>query len=578
MPTQVRSLSARPNGRLAMAVAVCLALAGCAGAPPPAAEGPDATASELGNFLAGRQAERERDFGSAARFTMAALEESPDNYDMLVRAETFLVADGQFDAAVDIARRTIRLAPSHPQSALILAIDHVRRGDFAAAEQQLQGQPLTAVNRIVLPLMNAWLNVGQNRPAAALNALRPILEVQGFRPLHEYHAALISDLTDRPDADGYYRRSVETEGVPPARLVEAAGNFYERQGRRDEARALYAKFIVEGRDSAAIGAALQRANAGAAATRLVPSATLGLAEALFNIAGALRQETTQTTAIIYGRLALALAPDLPVGLLFTADLLDAYGRRIEANELYRRIPVSSPLSWSARSRIAENLHTLGNTDEAMKMLEEMAAERPDRVEPLVSIGQILRSKDRYPDAVKVYDRALARIQTPEARHWSLFYARGIAYERSKQWPKAEADFLRALELQPEQPDVMNYLAYSWVDQGITERYVQARRMLERAVALRPTSGHIVDSLGWVLYRTGSYEEAATTLERAVELLPEDPVLLDHLGDAYWQVGRTNEAQFQWRRALQHKPEPDAKKDIERKLERGLATPVARRGS
>jgi Tfp pilus assembly protein PilF len=125
---------------------------------------------------------------------------------------------------------------------------------------------------------------------------------------------------------------------------------------------------------------------------------------------------------------------------------------------------------------------------------------------------------------------------------------------------------------------MNYLAYSWVDQGITHRYVQARRMLERAVALRPTSGHIVDSLGWVLYRTGAYEEAATTLERAVELLPEDPVLLDHLGDAYWQVGRANEARFQWLRALQHKPEPDAKKDIERKLERGLATPVARRGS
>jgi tetratricopeptide (TPR) repeat protein len=569
------------SSRALAAILVAATLAACgsdASRQTPVVDGP--LPSELGNFLAARQAERERDYGAAARFMLAALEESPDNYDMLVRAQTYLLADGQFGQAVEVSRRILRISPGHSQSALALAVDDARRGDFIAAEKQLEGQPLTAINRVVLPLVNAWIDAGQNRPAAALNMLRPILEIGSFRPLYEYHAALINDFAGRPDvAEDHYRKSLEIEGGAPARLVEAAGGYFERTGRRDEARALYAKFQTDTRDSATIGAALQRVAAGGPPPpRLVPDGRAGLAEALFNIAGALRQENNQLTALVYARLALVLAPDMPAGILLVADILDGAGRREPANAMYAKIPSSSPLAWSARVRMAENAHLLGRMDEAVKLLEAMAAERPDRTEPLISLGQVYRSKERYADAAKVYDRAIARVKTPEARHWSLFYARGIAHERSKQWPKAEADFLKALELQPEQPDVLNYLAYSWVDQGQTARYEQSRKMLERAVQLRPTSGHIVDSLGWVLYRTGFYQEAVEALERAVELVPEDPVLLDHLGDAYWQVGRVNEARFQWRRALQHKPEPDVKAEIEKKLERGLPRRTTRQGS
>ncbi len=562
------------------AAASLLLLAACAQKAPPPAEPPLAN-TELGNFLAARQAERERDYGAAAKFMLSALETDPDNYDMLVRAETFLVADGRFDDAVELAKRTLKIAPGHPQSALLVALSEAKKGNWGAAEAQLKDQPLAAINRIVLPLMNGWIEAAQNRPAAALNALRPILEVQGFRPLYEYHAALIEDFVGhREAAEDHYRKSLEIEGGAPARLVEAAGTFYERSGRRDEARSLYQKFQTDNRDSATISAALHRVSTGGAPPApLIQSATAGIAEALFNVAGALRQENNQPTALIYGRLALAMDPNMAVDMLLVADIFDGYAKREQANAMYARIPASSPLSWSARIRIAENLHTMGKTDEAAKVLEAMAAERPDRVEPLLALGQIFRAKERYADAVKVYDRALARIPQPyEARHWSLFYARGIALERSKQWPRAEADFKKALQLQPDQPDVLNYLAYSWVDQGLTQHYAEARSMLERAVALRPNSGHIVDSLCWVLYRTGFYSEAVEACERAVELVPEDPVLLDHLGDTYWQVGRADEARFQWRRALLHKPEPDVKAEIEKKLERGLPIRRARQGS
>lgn len=581
MPNRLsRTITCLSYGRRVAAAFLLLLVTACASAPATPPDSPVGR-SELGNFLSARQAERDRDYAAAARYMLAALEEDPDNYDMLVRAETFLVADGRFPEAVEISKRTLRVAPGHPQSSLLMALSEIQKGDFAAAEKWLQDQPLAAINRIVLPLMNGWIQAGQNRPAAALNALRPILEVNGFRPLYEYHAALIDDYGDRRDAaEDHYRKSLEIDGGAPARLIEAAGTYFERTDRRDEARTLYTKFQSDNRDSATIAAALQRVNAnGAPPPPLVPNPTVGIAEALFNVAGALRQENNQPTALVYGRLALALVPDMAVDVLLVADILDGYGRREQANEMYARIPKSSPLSWSSRIRIAENLHLMGKTDDAVKELEAMAAERPDRIEPLVALGQLLRAKERYAEAVKVYDRTLTRVPQPyDARYWALFYARGIALERSRQWPRAEADFLKALELQPDQPDVLNYLAYSWVDQGLTQHYAQSRAMLERAVALRPNSGHIVDSLCWVLYRTGFYVEAVEACERAVELVPEDPVLLDHLGDTYWQVGRAEEARYQWRRALQHKPEPEVKAEIERKLVRGLPLRPARQGS
>jgi Flp pilus assembly protein TadD len=158
--------------------------------------------------------------------------------------------------------------------------------------------------------------------------------------------------------------------------------------------------------------------------------------------------------------------------------------------------------------------------------------------------------------------------------WSLFYSRGIALERSGQWKRAEADLLHALELKPDQPLVLNYLGYSWIDRG--ENLERGLKMVEKAVELRPEDGYIVDSLGWAHYRLGDYPNAVQYLEKAIELVPEDPTINDHLGDAYWQNGRSIEARYQWRRALQFGPQEDEVKPIEAKLESGLA-PAARAG-
>ncbi|MFM7343753.1 MAG: tetratricopeptide repeat protein, partial [Tagaea sp.] len=358
----------------------------------------------------------------------------------------------------------------------------------------------------------------------------------------------------------------------PPRLIEVVGGFLERRGRTAEARQLYQRYRQANPESPVVRAGLARTLVGAPAAAPppfpAPDAKRGAADALFNLAGLFRQEATMANALAFGRLGLHLDPDSALGLLTVAEILDQTGQRDAADALFARVPADSPFAYVAQLRQAENHQERGELPAALAALERLARAHPDRIDALTTMGNFLRVAERFPESAAAYGRALERIgAAPERRHWTVFYARGIAFERAKNWPEAERHFKRALELQPEQPDVLNYLAYTWVDRN--ENLVEAERMLRRAVEQRPNSGHIVDSLGWAFFRLGRYEEAVPLLERAVELLPEDPVILDHLGDGYWRVGRRREAEFQWQRALRNKPEADLKIEIEKKLRQGM---------
>ena len=321
-------------------------------------------------------------------------------------------------------------------------------------------------------------------------------------------------------------------------------------------------------NSVVLDPALDRLAKGTKALPLVASARDGMAEALLNIGGTLSGGNTGELAMICGRLALYLKPDLGLARMLVAGVLESDGREADANAQYDKVPHDSPLSWLARLRKAANLDAMDQTDMAITELKTMAAEKPERVDALINLGDLLRVHKRFDEAVTAYDQAVARIGKLTPRYWSLLYSRGIALERSNHWDRAEKDLQEALKLNPDQPYVLNYLGYSWVDKG--EHMNRAREMIEKAVELRPTDGYIVDSLGWLYYRTGRYKDAVDQLERAVELKPEDPVINDHLGDAYWRAGRTAEARYQWQRALGLEPDTDLASALRAKLVKGLA--------
>jgi tetratricopeptide (TPR) repeat protein len=515
----------------------------------------------------------QRDAEKAIAYYRQALKEDPDNGDLMLRAAVVMVSEGQVAEALPLARRLAEIGGDNSVIDYVLAVEDIRTGQFAAAEKRLAGMPDNGINHYVIPMLRAWAQVGRGDADGALVTLAGMKTGDGPNPLFDLHVALIDDFAGRTkDSGDAFRRAVAGEGGSAFRAIELYGAFLERSGQPQEARDIYKKFLSEHPESDLLQPALARLDAGKRPAPDITSAADGAAQALFDLSGAFRQQNASEMALVLGRLALVLKPRFPVAQFLVADILEGSDRQESANQLYRAIDPASPFSWTARIRVAANLNAMDRTDEAVTLLRAMAAERPGDPEPLIMLGNILRGHQKFAEAVGVYDQAVARVGTLDKRYWSLLYSRGMALERSKQWDRAEADFLQALKFEPEQPYVLNYLGYSWVDKGMHLK--RAMDMIKKAVQLRPNDGYIVDSLGWALYRLGDSKGAVRELERAVELRPEDAVINDHLGDAYWKVGRQQEARFQWRRSLGLGPDADLVGTIEKKLKTGLVEGAA----
>ena len=522
----------------------------------------------LGDFLAGAVASQRRDVSVAADHMLKVLESDPENTQILRQTFVLVSADGRYDKSVELAKRLLTRESEQELAKLVLAVDALNNGDAAGADELLSSLPERGIAALIAPLVRPWLKLESDSIEAAVEAAGAEPDNRGLALLRGVHLALMNDVAGREDvAAKLFEQAMADEERPSLRLTWLAGNHFERAGRSDRAIALYEEFLRNNPNSRLLEPVLENARAGRIPEPIVGTAEQGVSEVLFNLASVLSRERGQDVGLVMAQQSLRLNPQSEIALVLLGEIMEDQDRGRQAIEAYRRVPEDSLFSWTVRQRIAEQLERLGDIDAAKDELETLAEMRPDSHEPLLRLGNLLRAQERFEEAVVAYDRAVERVPEPQQHHWSLLYFRGIALERSDEWPRAEADFKKALELQPEQPYVMNYLAYSWVEKR--QNLEQAKEMLRRAVDLRPNDGYIVDSLGWVYYRLGEYENAVEYLERAVELRPQDPVINDHLGDAYWRVGRVHEARFQWRRALSLEPEEDLVPVIEEKLDKGL---------
>jgi len=564
------------NGWVPAIVAACLGVAPALAASPAgttqAAQSP-APAHLFGEYLAGRHAQQLRDFTVAAARYENAIAADPDAPELISRTFLMEVCVGHFDRARALAQKALKLDPGDAIAELVLVVDRLKAGDAAGALKHASLLPTDGVHRFIGPFALAWTRRATGDLAGADTALQGLDKFNGFQPLKSFQLALLYDFAGKPDkAQQYFDKALAANDQLNWRLTDAIANFYERHGRGADAKALYQRFIQQnsGSDLALSVIALR---ASGAPQPTIRSPADGLAEALFDLASVLNQAETIDLALLYDRFALAMRPQFPLAQLLLADILSAQNKPEQSLSVLSEIPAGSPYSWSARLRGAVNLDTLERSDEAIAQLKAMVAENARLIGAQVELGDIFRSKKRFGEAVTAYDEAIRRAAaTGLPERWALFYDRGVALERSGQWNRAEADLLHALEMKPDQPLVLNYLGYSWIDRG--ENLERGLKMIEKAVELRPEDGYIVDSLGWAHYRIGDYAGAVQYLEKATELVPEDPTINDHLGDAYWQTGRLVEARYQWRRALQFGPQESEVKPIEAKLERGLDLPAA----
>ncbi len=539
---------------------------------PPKPPTPTSDNHPFGTYLAGRHAEQLRDYPAAASWFDRAITNDPEAPELISRTFLMAVGAGNFDRARALSHEELKLDPSDALAQLVLLIERLKANDPAGAARHAADLPTDGVHRFIGPLALAWTKMAGGDLPGAEAALQQLDKFNGFKQLKDFQLGLLYDFAGQTDkAEANYSATLALTNQLNWRLTDAIANFYERHGKAKEAKALYDKFIEQNAASE-IAQSVLAARPPGVPKPLIASASDGLAEALFDLASVLNQTETMDLALVYDRFALALEPNFPLAQLLLADVLSAQNEPEQSLAVLDQIPRNSPYSWSGRLRVAANLDTLERSDEAIVQLREMAAESPKTTSADVQLGDLLRNKKRFDEAAAAYDEAIRRAKEQSLPdRWTLFYDRGVSYERAGQWTLAEPDLLRALELKPEQPLILNYLGYSWIDKG--ENLDRGMKMVEKAVELRPEDGYIVDSLGWAHYRLGDYAGAVQYLERAIELVPADPTINDHLGDAYWQTGRFTEARYQWRRALQFGPDKTDVKPIEVKLEDGLAAPT-----
>ena len=516
----------------------------------------------FGSYLAGRFATNEADTKYAADSLIQALRLDPSEPEVVQRAFIAALLDGRADAA-----RLARVIPNEPLAAMFLAGQDAQAGRYDRAEQRFRALPRQGLSAVLQPLLLAWAQQGRGQTDAALATLRPLTETGRQRGIYALHGAMIADIADRPrEAERLVRIALSDSATPSLPLTRTMAGILMRAGQTAEAERLLDR-LGRGHDDAGVFAETGGREA-LATRRVVASATEGMAEAYLALATALRGPQAGEFSLALVRLALQLRPRYGPALLAGADALSDEGQYVAALALLGRGDAADPFAPLLALRRAGLLDRLNRVPEAEAELRRLATQFPRAFQPMARLGDLYRGRQNWPSAITAYDAAISKLGAPVVVHWPLFYARGIALERAKRWPEAEADFQRALSLNPEQPLVLNYLAYSWVELG--QNLVEARRMLERAVELRPNDGNIADSLGWALYKLGDIPGAVRWLEKAVELESQSSVINDHLGDAYWAQGRRREALFQWRRALMLGPEGDEGPKIEAKVANGLA--------
>ena len=520
-----------------------------------------------GNYLAARHAGIERDAGAAASYYLNVLKSDPKNPELLSRAFLSVLTNGDIDAASKLADKLLAVDKNDRIARLVLGVRALKARQYSLARQDFSQSVHGPVTDLAAALLTAWARDGAGDPHAAVDEMDKLAGPDWYGVFRDLHAGMIFDLANIKKEAGKRYESAYKADPTALRTVQAYGRYLSRNGGKAPALKVYEDFNKQLPDHPLVTAEIKQITDGDKLPPLVDSAQAGAAEALYGIGASIGRRGGEDLALIYLQLALYLQPSHGMALLSLADLYETLKKPDLAIKVYDRIPASSPLHRSAEIQSALDLDALDKSDDAKKRLAKVIADHPKDTEALMALGNIERERKDFATCGQTYSKAIDTIPTPGKSNWVLFYFRGICYERSNQWPKAEADMQKALALYPDQPLVLNYLGYSWVDKGL--HLDQGMDMIRHAVEQRPDDGYIVDSLGWAYFRTGNYDEAVKELERAVLLKPDDPTINDHLGDAYWRVGRTLEAHFQWAQAKDFKPEPDELAALEKKLKNGL---------
>jgi len=527
-------------------------------------------------YLAGEFAAKNGDFETAANQFAEALKKIPDDQLLLKNAYKFSLLAGQYDKAADYAAKYLKYDKNDTGALLLLATKSVNDGDFPKASALLSDvkdgtkKPVEAIEQLIIPFIRMWVSAGEGNFDVASNMMDPKdsskLVSGAFLSLQK--SLLLSVSGESKIAEETFAPLAAENVIMPYNLAKSLATFYESIGEWDEAGRVYRQYSAQHPTMPNFEGAQAKIEAKNTNGLYIKNPKDGMAEVIKEAGRLLFSNQLYNEGLLYLRLALILKPNDDESRMLLASYYEQAGNTAKALDIYNNISNRSDFYIISQISRAESLYKLGKKPEAKKLLLDLSEKIQAKFIPLVTLADLLRRDNDYKAAINAYSQVLDNIDRKSISSWSVFFARGMCYERAGDWKKAESDLEAALELNPNQPEVVNYLAYSWIDHNINLE--KARDMLLKAVVKRPNDPEIIDSAGWALYKLKDYENAVKFLEKATELLPQDATINDHLGDAYWMHGRRYEARYQWQRAIKYATADSSNVELlNKKIAKGL---------
>ena len=524
--------------------------------------------NQVGSFLSSKFARSITDIDKAAYYAQYSYSQNTAASGLGIIALEALLANGQIKEAIPIGIKISNEVPEITLAQYLKVLDSLDSNNFNKTLELLRKVSPNGIDTYILPILQTWAAAGSNQQTGGLQIIKDQAERGVLEPIYDYHSALINEFIGNSEAAKInYSNIIKKSNNANAQVYLSAAEFFKRnnnQGLLDKTIAKLERLKPYSNELFLLK------NSDVSPSKKINNVKDGIAEIFLNSAEILFNEGLDRQALIYGQIALYLSPNLDSASYLLGKIFRSINNNERAVKYLKNVKDNSSIFYDAKITYAEIIYDIEGIEKSFAILNKLHKLHPENINLSRSIAELFYKSENFDKSIEYYDLIFSKIEKIEFKHWPLFYSSGIALERGKKWERAEKQFLMALKFVPDNPQVLNYLGYSWIDQGININ--AAMEMIVKAAEQRPSDGYIIDSLGWAFYQIGQYEEAVIKLEKAVELT-SDSIIIDHLGDALFYSGRKIEAVFQWKRALEFEPSEEMINKIKEKIE-GTIIPKA----
>ncbi len=529
-------------------------------------------ADRVSDYFAGILSFNENEYDSSYKFfkKLDGLESNHPDY--ASKYLYSLVNSGNFKEAFNYSKKLERQNLNIFESRLVLGVYYLKYSKLDLAKENFLKAKETKKSLLNDYLTNSLNNLSNLKSSNLHNSIAEIKKIdERFESLKKIQSIFINCYFDSPNTENLYKELISNKKTDFSRYNYFYASFMANSGKIKEAKNVVNSALKSYPRNLKLNqfkADLNK-NKNISIFNCKNEAHVS-AEILYITANALSSQSIYPSSNFYLNLAKFLNQDFHSYDTLLAENFYKIDNFKEAKKIYSSLSKKGEAySWYSAKQLARIYLQEKDKEKAIKILSDTYDNLVNKeIYETFDYAEFLKNNERFKESIKFYSEIISKVKNNHPLYAEATDGRGVAYERIGEWENAEKDLLASLKANPDQAYVINYLAYSWIEQGV--KIEQSLSMLEKANKLRSNDPYIIDSLGWALFKLKRFKESKKYLQLAVRLMPGDPIVNDHYGDVLWKNGNEIQARYYWNYVLNlEKAEDDLKKVIEEKLTKGL---------